>query len=294
MKNFGRVRPKRERVLSESPQESRFVDLHLHTNHSDGSDSPARVVERAVDCGLSAMAITDHDTVSGVAEAAEAAARLGIELLSGVEISSKLGKREVHILGLGVDPGPGPLVDALERQAEGRRSRAERMVARLNDLGVPVDRKKIEAKTADGVVGRMHIAQEIMAVGCATNVQDAFDKYIKAGRPAYVPKDVIAIGDAVDLIQGAKGLALVAHPGLGNLYQQLDALLKFPFDGIEVYHSRHTPGQIKTFEEVVQSKGLLATGGSDCHGTIKGEPPLMGCARVPYRIYKDLRSALTN
>ncbi len=278
--------------MSESSQENRFVDFHLHTNHSDGSDSPTRVVERAVECGLSAMAITDHDTLSGVAEAASAAENAGIEFLSGVEISSQLGKREVHILGLGVDLGPGELLDALERQSEGRRTRAERMVARLNELGVPVDGKKIEEKTADGVIGRMHIAQEIMATGYATTVQDAFDKYIKAGRPAYVPKDVIAIGDAVDLIHGAKGLALVAHPGLGKLHQQFDALLKFPFDGIEVYHSRHTPGQIKDFEELVETKGLLATGGSDCHGTVKGERPLMGCARVPFGVFENLKSAL--
>ena len=280
--------------MSESDQKGRFVDLHLHTNRSDGSDSPTRVVERAVDCGLSAMAITDHDTLSGVAEGAETAARLGIEFLSGVEISSKLDGNEVHILGLGVDSGPGPLLDALEGQSEGRRSRAERMVARLKELGVPVDRKRIETKTADGVVGRMHIAQEIVAVGYAETVQEAFDKYIKAGRPAYVPKDVIAIGEAVELIHGAKGLAFIAHPGLGNLHRRLDALLEYPFDGIEVYHSRHAPGRVKQFEEIVRTRGLLATGGSDCHGTVKGEAPLMGRARVPFSVYERMMAALAS
>lgn len=278
--------------MSDSDRDSRYIDFHLHTNHSDGSDSPTRVVERAVGCGLAAMAITDHDTVSGVAEGAEVAARLGIELFPGVEISSKLGKNEVHILGLGVDPGPGPLVDALARQTEGRRTRAERMVARLNEIGVPVERRKVEARTGDGVVGRMHVAQEIVAVGHAQTVQEAFDKYIKAGRPAYVPKDVVAIAEAVELIHQAKGLAFVAHPGLGNLHQRLDALLEYPFDGIEVYHSRHTPGHIKRFEDIVRSRGLLAAGGSDCHGTIKGERPLMGSVRVPYEVYERMRAAL--
>lgn len=278
--------------MSDSHREDRCVDLHLHTNHSDGSDSPARVVERAAGLGLAAIAITDHDTVSGVAEGAEVAERLGIELLPGVEISSKLGEGEVHILGLGVVPGPGPLMDALARQTEGRRSRAERMVARLNELGVPVERKNVEARTADGVVGRMHVALEIMAIGCAETVQEAFDKYIKAGRPAYVPKDVIAIAEAVELIHSAKGLAFVAHPGLGNLHQRLDRLLEYPFDGIEVYHSRHTPGHLKQFEDIVRSRGLLATGGSDCHGTIKGERSLMGSVRVPYEVYERMKAAL--
>ncbi len=278
--------------MSDPDRENRCVDLHLHTNHSDGSDSPARVVERAAGLGLAAMAITDHDTVSGLAEAAEVAGRLGIELLPGVEISSKLGENEVHILGLGVDPGPGPLIDALARQTEGRRSRAERMVARLNELGVPVERKNVEARTADGVVGRMHVAQEIMAVGYAETVQEAFDKYIKAGRPAYVPKDVIAIADAVELIHTAKGLAFVAHPGLGNLHLRLDRLLEYPFDGLEVYHSRHTQDHVRQFEDIVRSRGLLATGGSDCHGTVKGERPLMGSAGVPYEVYERMKAAL--
>ena len=278
--------------MSDSYRENRCVDLHLHTNHSDGSDSPTRVVERAVDFGLAAMAITDHDTVSGVPEGAEVAARLGIELFPGVEISSKLGEREVHILGLGVDPGPGPLVDVLARQTEGRRSRAERMVARLNELGVPVERRNVEARASEGAVGRMHVALEIMAVGYAETVQEAFDKYIKAGQPAYVPKDVIAIAEAVELIHRAKGLAFIAHPGLGDLHLRLDRLLEYPFDGLEVYHSRHTQGHVKQFEDIVRSRGLLATGGSDCHGTVKGERPLMGCARVPYEVYERMKAVL--
>ncbi len=278
--------------MSDSDQENRCVDLHLHTNHSDGSDSPARVVERAADLGLAAIAITDHDTVSGVAEGAEAAARLGIEFLPGVEISSKQGESEVHILGLGVEPAPGPLMDALARQTEGRRTRADRMVARLNELGVPVERRNVKARTEDGVVGRMHVALEIMAVGYAVTVQDAFDKYIRAGRPAYVPKDVVPAAEAVELIHQAKGLAFVAHPGLGNLHKRLDGLLEHPFDGIEVYHPRHTPGQVNKFEEIVRSHGLLATGGSDCHGSVKGESPLMGGARVRYAVFERMKAAL--
>ena len=278
--------------MPETAAQERYVDLHLHTNHSDGSDSPTRVVERAAEAGLTAMAITDHDTVSAIAEASDAAVQFGIEFLAGVEISSKLDRNEVHILGLGVDSGPGPLVDALQKQAAARRERADRIVAKLNKLGVPVEREAIARQTSEGVVGRMHIAKEIVALGHARSVQHAFDKYIKSGRPAHVPKEVLAVGDAVDLIHAAGGLAIVAHPGLGGLHHRLDELLSYPFDGIEAQHSRHSPGQILRFTEIAQSRGLLISGGSDCHGTIKGEEPLMGSVQVPYAIYENLKRAL--
>jgi len=270
----------------------RYVDLHLHTNHSDGSDSPTRVVERAAEAGLAAMAITDHDTVSAIPEAAEAAAQHGIEFLPGVEVSSKLGRNEVHILGLGVDPGPGPLADALEQQAEGRRNRADRIVAKLKKLGVSVDTDALAQKTADGVVGRMHIAKEIVASGHARSVQDAFDKFIKSGRPAYVPKDALTVAQAVDLIHAARGLAIVAHPGLGGLHARFDELFAHPFDGLEAHHSRHSQGQAQRFVEIARERNMVISGGSDCHGTIKGEAPLMGSVRVPYAIYENLKNAL--
>ena len=275
-----------------STAHSGFVDLHLHTNHSDGADSPRRVVERAVEMDLAAIAITDHDTVSGVEEAADAAAETGPELLAGVEISSALGGIEVHILGLGVDRRHGPFLDALQRQAEGRLDRARRMVERLNELGVPVDLHKVLARAADGAIGRMHVAQEIVTVGYAETVQGAFDKYIKAGRAAFVPKEVVAVDRAVEIIHQAGGLAFVAHPGLGGLHERLDTLLHYAFDGVEVYHSRHTPAMVKRLKEVASAKGLLVTGGSDCHGTIKGEAPLMGTAKVPYECFARLKAAL--
>lgn len=270
----------------------RFVDLHLHTNRSDGSDEPRRVVERAAEKELAAIAVTDHDTLAGVSETQAAGRELGVEVLRGVEISSRFGKNELHILGLGVSLDSPELNAALKAQVAARDSRAEQMVERLKALDVPVTIEKIKARITDGVIGRMHVAQEVVAVGAATHVQDAFDKYIKAGRPAYVPKEVVPVEQAVELIHTAGGLAFVAHPGLGKHDSRLESIFKHPFDGIEAYHTRHTPAQRKKFLAFAESRDLLVSGGSDCHGTIKGEAPLMGRAEVPFEVYARIRDAL--
>lgn len=269
-----------------------YVDLHLHSTHSDGGDTPTRVVERAKEAELSAIALTDHDTLSGVPEAQEAGDRYGIQVLSGVEISSRWGKHEVHILGLGVALDCEALNTALDDQAAQRDRRAADMVEKLQALDVPITLEAVQAKAADGVIGRIHIAQAVLEAGSSRTVQDAFDKYIKAGRPAYVPKKMLSAADSVDLIHAAKGLAFVAHPGLGKLHRVLDSLLAIPFDGIEVHHSRHSPGLSGELKNVAHEKGLMITGGSDCHGTIKGEEPLMGKVQVPWTVYETITAKL--
>lgn len=270
----------------------KFVDLHLHSSRSDGSDAPARVVERAAEHGLAAIAITDHDTLSGLAEGATEAAARGIEFLPGTEVSAECDGIELHILGLGVRPDAAEICDGLQTLVERRKQRAVEIVARLNQLGVPVDQAAIEARTAGGIVGRMHIAQEIVESGHAKTVQHAFDKYIKKGRPAFVSKQAMPCEEAVDRIHAAGGLAFVAHPGLGDQYKRFSRLLLYPFDGIEVYHSRHSADRVKALEDFANGRGLLMSGGSDCHGTVKGEKPLMGCANVRYEIYDRIRDAL--
>jgi len=270
-----------------------YVDFHLHTNHSDGSDSPTRVVERAQEAKLKAIAITDHDTVSGIAEAIEVGEQLGIQILSGVEVSSIWNGRELHILGLGVDIDSVEFLSHMQEQTDHRNSRAEKIIKKLNGLGVPAEREKIAARTADGVIGRMHIAQEIVALGHASTVQGAFDKFIKKGKRAFIPKKAASPKTAVEWIHAAGGLAFIAHPGLGNVHASLDKLLTIPFDGIEVYHSRHSAGMSDALSQIVEDKGLLATGGSDCHGDVKGEAPLMGKVQVPYRIMEAISDRLS-
>jgi predicted metal-dependent phosphoesterase TrpH len=269
----------------------RYVDLHLHTNHSDGTDSPSEVVARAAELGIAAIAIADHDTVSGVAEAAAAAADRGMGFLPASEISSRFNESEIHIVGLGVDAQSPALLEALARQKASRNARAERIVDELHKLGVPVEWARIAARTADGVVGRMHIAQEIHELGFSQDVQDAFDKYIGRGQRAFVRKSTVSAADAIDLIHDAGGLAVLAHPGIGAGPRLLPRLLRLPFDGIEAYHCKHSPGQIEEFSLLARERGLLISGGSDCHGQAKRKPE-MGNVRLPYEYYLRLREAL--
>jgi hypothetical protein len=279
--------------MSVNDSTERCIDFHLHTTHSDGADAPARVVERAAELNIAAMAITDHDTLSGIPEARAAAEKAGIEYLNGTEISAQLGRQETHILGLGVSLECDALNKALETQAQHRADRALRIVERLHELDVPIEMGKIEERAAGGSIGRMHIAKEILELGHCKSVQDAFDKFIKAGRPAYVPKTMLPCSEAVALIHQAGGLAFAAHPGIGKKGTgTLGRLLEHPFDGIEAYHSRHTAEQIATFRALARDRNLLVTGGSDCHGKIKGDAPLMGSVQVPYECYERIREAL--
>ena len=272
---------------------SRFVDLHLHTNRSDGSDPPERVIERAAELGFAAVAITDHDTLSGLQKARHAAAIHGIELLPGTEISARFGKREIHILGLGVREDSGVLNEALKKLERSRAERADAMIAKLNELGVPVTRAGVDTHSGGGAIGRMHLAKEVLALGHVRTVQEAFDKYIKAGRPAYVQKTLIGCAEAIEAVHDAGGLAFVAHPGVGNLYGSLHTLCKHPFDGIEVFHSSHGPEVTRKLSDFAVDRGLLVSGGSDCHGAIKGETPLMGKVRLPIEHYFRIQETLS-
>lgn len=271
----------------------RTVDLHLHTSYSDGSDTPTRVVQRAAECGLAAIAITDHDTVAGVEEARASAQGFPLEFVTGVEISSEEEGGEVHVTGLGVNPAAPGLIEALDTLTQARRERVETILSLLRKKGIDLGPSIADGGIDGGSIGRMHIAAALYARGFTRTVQEGFDRFLNPGRAAYVPKRNLNLDEAIARVHGAGGLAFLAHPGLGrHTRRRLQALLSYPFDGIEVYHAVHSAGETEGFLELARARNLLVAGGSDCHGTVKGNQPEMGKVRVPYEHFARLLEAL--
>lgn len=270
-----------------------WIDLHLHSSFSDGADAPEQVMARAHALGIAAVAITDHDTTAGVNAAREAARSAGMDFLEGVEISAAFNKQEIHILGLGIDEDASVLIHLLKISTQNRAERAWRIVDRLDKIGVAT-RAALEAQLkGSSQLGRMHVAVALEKLGKARTVQDAFDRYLNRACPAFVPKALPPAEDAIHAIHGAGGLAFVAHPGLGTtLRRRLGMLLALPFDGIEAWHVSHTTQMVDTFKALAMERGLLLTGGSDCHGNIKKEKPTMGRIRTPYTCYERIRETL--
>jgi 3',5'-nucleoside bisphosphate phosphatase len=256
-----------------------FVDLHAHSTASDGSRAPADVMHAAHRAGLSAIALTDHDTVAGIPEAAAAAATLGIRLVPGIELSAVEGDAETHILGL-------HLSDTRELEAtlvglrEMRRARAERMVARLNDLGVRISFAAVLEQAAGGAIGRPHVARAMIAEGWAVDFRDAFDRYLGNGRPAYVTKERLAVSEATALIHRAGGLAILAHPSHSGTLERIAAFVDQGMDGVEVRHPSHSAEDTARLAALVEHFSLVPSGGSDWHGSSDG-PRTLGMMRVP-------------
>ena len=255
------------------------VDLHAHTTASDGTATPEEFVAAAVAAGLSAVAVTDHDTVGSVAEVTRRAEPHGLDVVAGVELSlHDDGGRELHVLGLHLaDPA---LVDrALESVRDARRSRAVQMVAKLNELGVAVTMEAVLAEAAGGAVGRPHVARAVIKAGHATALQQVFDRWLGAGKPAYVDKARLSVSDGVALVHRAGGVAVYAHPGAEATRERIAPLVDAGLDGLEVRHPSHSADDIKRIRALVRTFGLVPSGGSDWHGA-KGGPRLLGCMQV--------------
>ncbi len=255
-------------------------------------DDPAQVVARAWDAGLAAIALTDHDTLAGVPEALGAAALHRIECLTGVEISAVFDRQEVHILGYGVRLDCTALNDALARLSGARRTRAGRIVERLQERGLTIDPESVSRRAGDAAPGRLHIARELREMGVVKKEQEAFDRFIGRGRPAWVPKDLLPAAEAIALVHEAGGLAFIAHPGIGDLHRKKRGLFTLPFDGIEVFHSDHSAGEAETFLEIARERGWLVSGGSDDHGAARGSSADMGKVQVAYAYYERLKARL--
>jgi 3',5'-nucleoside bisphosphate phosphatase len=256
-----------------------YVDLHAHTTASDGRASPEEFIALAKAADLQAVAITDHDTLDGLAAGQVAADAVGIHLVHGIELSTIDGAREIHLLGLHL-----ATTDALAEQLiavqAARVDRAVEIVAKLNKLGMPVTIEMVQHEAAGGAVGRPHVARALVAGGWARDMRDAFDRWLGDGKPANVGKLRIEIADGIALIHDAGGVAVWAHPqGEGNK-ERIGKFAALGLDGVEVRHPSHNAEDLARLATLCDHFGLLKSGGSDWHGALDGYRQL-GCMHVP-------------
>jgi 3',5'-nucleoside bisphosphate phosphatase len=257
-----------------------FVDLHMHSTASDGSRAPGDVVRAAKRAALAAIALTDHDTVAGLAEARAVGAELGIRIINGVELSAVEGETETHLLGLHLRD-TAVLERALGELREMRGRRAARIVELLQSQGVQVTLNDVLLQAGTGAIGRPHVARALVADGWATDVRDAFDRYLGAGRPAYVAKDQLGMREAIAMIHAAGGLAVLAHPGQAGTRERIEPLVAMGLDGVEIKHPSHSPQDTARLRACVDQLGLIPSGGSDWHGAADG-PRTIGMMQVPF------------
>jgi predicted metal-dependent phosphoesterase TrpH len=267
--------------------------LHVHSTASDGVKSPSEVVRMALTSGLSVLGITDHDTLGGIGEARRAAAGTLLEVIPGVEVNSEGDWGDLHFLGYYVDPDGAALQSRLETVREGRVVRARRMVDRLKELGMPVDWERVRALAGGHSVGRPHVARALLEQGYVSSVQEAFDRYIANGGPAYVPRIRLSPPEVIGAILEADGLPVIAHPAHSGraVVEQIPEFVGFGLRGVEVYYPRHSAADVEMLLDLCRRHGLLATGGSDFHGPGSGEGAMLGSVCVPVACAARLREA---
>jgi predicted metal-dependent phosphoesterase TrpH len=267
------------------------TDLHMHSFHSDGYHSPEKLIEKAKSQGIKILSITDHDSVNGIGKATEYAAKYGIEVIPGVEISTDIRDTEVHILGYFVDPNNKDLEHYLNFFREERHKRAIRMVNKLNILGLDISIDDVLVFAKDSAVGRPHVAQALLAKGQVKSFFEAFYKYIGNHAPAYERKVHLSPQSAFKIINDAGGLSFIAHPG--NMPEILiKELIDAGVDGIEVIHPSHSPEQVKFYRGIVIEYFLLESGGSDFHGGKREDDENLGKYFTSPKVVDTMRTRL--
>ena len=268
-----------------------FVDLHLHTTASDGAFSPAQIVQMALEAGLRAVAITDHDTMDGVEEAVAAAAGTGLTVIPGVEISSDLPQGEAHILGYYLGAQNPDLVQLLATLRKARWDRAQRMVEKLGVLGMPVSWDRVAAIANGGAVGRPHVARALMEAGHVSSVQDAFAFYIGREGPAYVDRYKLMPVEVTQAVVRWGGLPVLAHPSfVTDLTALLPRLVSAGLVGLEAYYTGYPPEVTASLLRLARANGLVGTGGSDFHGRSVVAGAVLGSVGVPYSVVEELQA----
>lgn len=264
------------------------ADLHVHTFYSDGTDSPERVAELAKEAGLSAIALTDHDNTEALALAQPAAQRVGLELIPGIEMSASMDGLEVHILGLFINFSHQPLVEHLKVQQQRRVHRVHEMTKRLAAVGVRIEAEEVLQLAGVGTVGRPHVARILLKRGYVSSLPEAFERYLGPKNPGFVPGSTVAPAAIIRLIRDAGGVPVLAHPIFLKRDALIDDFTRDGLAGLEVYHSSHTPEQVRQYEMVADRLKLLPTGGSDYHGASKEGLPI-GAVKIPYEYVDALR-----
>ncbi len=275
------------------------VDLHLHSTRSDGTDPPHEVVALAAAAGLGAVALTDHDTLDGVAEARAAADRHGIRLIPGTELSVEWPTGTMHMLVYFLEPVSGPLQDRLEAIRQARAARNHRILERLAHHGIVIDHADVAAEAGGGVIGRPHIAALLVARGHVDDMTEAFDRWLARGRPGYVDRTRLGAHEAIGLARESGALPVIAHPhtlgvAADDYRRAFEELAAAGLAGVESYYSEYEPSLRDHLAGLCARLGLIATGGSDYHGRYKpglGVGTGRGDLQVPDRVLADLDAA---
>lgn len=271
---------------------SQVADLHIHTFYSDSTSSPEDVVKRSLEAGLSAIAITDHDTLEGIQPTLEAAKGKSLEVITGIELSSEIHGKEVHILGYLFDGTNKMMLEQLHSFQKTRVERMKKMIVKLDELGIKgINLEEVCALTQSQAVGRPHLASILVKKGKVLNTKEAFDKYLAEGAPAYVPKQEQSPFEVIALINEAGGLAVLAHPMLTGLDELIPSFVKAGLGGLEVYYPNCTQTVVQYYENIAKKHNICLTGGSDDHGKAKNYTAI-GRVKIPYELIEKMKEYL--
>lgn len=268
---------------------SKFADLHIHTHYSDGTLTPQEVVSQALETQLCCIAITDHDTIEGIKPVTEAAASCDLEVIAGIEVSSHIHSKDIHILGYFVDCDSSPFLHRLKKLQAQRLERMQAMIGKLKKLGIDnIDLAQVKGLARSDSVGRPHLAALLKTKGWVGSVREAFDRFIGEGAPAYEGHCHLSPFEAIDLINQAKGVAVLAHPMVTQKDELIPSLVEAGLKGLEVFYPEYSANAISYYQNLAKKHGLICTGGSDAHG--KNRPSTyIGKKSVPYLVVEQLK-----
>jgi predicted metal-dependent phosphoesterase TrpH len=261
----------------------KYADLHLHTRYSDGAYTPVSLVQAAAREKFAAIAVTDHDTLEAIPETLAAGLQCGIEVIPGAEITCRVEMHEIHLLGYFFSNSwqDSQLRAVLEHSKRVREQRVHEFVARLNSLGIPLKVDDVLSCSDCGTLGRPHVAMALVKRGFCSSTEEAFNRFLKRGKPAFVERYRMTAAEAIGHIKRAGGVAVMAHPALNKVDEHIPNMVQQGLDGLEVWHSRQSAPQSEHYLRMTERFGLLATGGSDCHGAVNGHA-LIGTVKLPY------------